>query len=91
MNKANLFFSLSHYEQFALQPGDQKIKCTFPAKYFQSGNYYLSLYIIEDRLRADFIESDIFTFIVEDAPREIGDWTGREPGYIRPTFKWNLY
>jgi lipopolysaccharide transport system ATP-binding protein len=84
-------FSLSHYEQFPLKPGDQKIKCTFPAKYFQSGNYYLSLYIIEDRSRADFIESDIFTFIVEDAPREIGAWTGREPGYIRPTFKWNLY
>lgn len=84
-------FSLSHYEQFVLQRGDQKIRCIFPAKYFQSGNYYLSLYIIEDRLRADFIESDLFTFIVEDSPREIGAWTGREPGYIRPKFKWNLY
>ncbi|MDM1553644.1 MULTISPECIES: polysaccharide ABC transporter ATP-binding protein [Chryseobacterium] len=83
-------FSLSHFEQFGLKPGHNKIKCTFPAKYFQSGNYYLSLYIIEDSLRADFIESDIFTFIVEDTPRELGDWMGREPGYIRPTFNWTL-
>lgn len=84
-------FTISHYEQFGLQSGSNTLKCSFPAKYFQSGNYYLSLYIIEDRLRSDFIEPDIFTFIVEDAPREMGDWTGREPGYIRPTFKWNLY
>lgn len=83
-------FSLSHFEQFGLKTGHNKIKCTFPSKYFQAGNYYLSLYIIEDGLRADFVESDIFTFIIEDAPREIGEWMGREPGYIRPTFNWEL-
>jgi hypothetical protein len=29
----------------------------------------------------------LFNFRVVDGAREIGDWMGREPGYVRPVFK----
>jgi lipopolysaccharide transport system ATP-binding protein len=69
--------------------GKNKIVCTFPNKFLQSGNYFLSLYVVEDRKSAILIERDILSFSVVDGERDLGVYMGREPGSIRPAFKWS--
>ena len=71
-----------------LNTGLNKLSCYFPESFLQSGQYFLSLFIIKNKKKAIFIERDILNFVVVDASREIGVYMGREPGYIRPQFEW---
>lgn len=71
-----------------LRQGNNRIKCFFPKDFFQSGQYFLSLFIVKDKREAVFIEKDIVSFTVIDGGRELGIYMGREPGYIKPTFNW---
>jgi lipopolysaccharide transport system ATP-binding protein len=48
----------------------------------------LSLFFVEDRKEAILIEKDVLVFTVVDGPRELGIYMGKEPGFIRPNFKW---
>lgn len=61
-----------------------------PAYFFQSGKYHLNLYIIKDEKSAEKIINDISMFTVVDGGKEIGAFLGREPGFIRPQFEWEL-
>jgi lipopolysaccharide transport system ATP-binding protein len=80
-------FSFSN-EDCELKQGFNKLRCTFPSKFFQSGTFFLSLFIIANNSRAIFVQKDIFDFTVIDGGRELGSYMGREPGSIRPKFKW---
>ncbi|MCV9931258.1 ABC transporter ATP-binding protein [Flavobacterium sp. LS1R47] len=81
-------FSFSNVESLALKYGTNKIVCNFPIYFLQSGQYFLSLFIVEDSRQAIFIEKDIIAFTVVDSGRELGTYMGREPGFIRPQFIW---
>lgn len=70
--------------------GTNEIICSFPSKFFQSGNYYLTFLLIEDKKQALIKELDIASFTIVDSNREIGGFMGREPGFIRPTFNWKI-
>lgn len=83
-------FSFSNYGLQVLKPGLNKLTCIFPASFFQSGSYYLSLYIIQDKRKAIFTEKDIMSFTIVDGERGLGEYMGREPGNIRPMFKWKI-
>lgn len=76
-------FSFSH-DNIKLKINQNKLSFYFPEYFFQSGNYFLHFYLIEDKLKAVLIEEDILCFNVIDGAREIGGYMGREPGYIRP-------
>jgi lipopolysaccharide transport system ATP-binding protein len=82
-------FSFGHSE-LRLKQGENKIVCTFPAHFFQSGNFSLALFVIEDNRKAIFIERDIITYTVVDGERQLGVYLGREPGYIKPRFEWKI-
>lgn len=73
-----------------LKMGTNQLICTIPADFFQSGNYSLALFIVKDKRTAVFVERDIFGFTVVDGGRELGVYMGREPGFIRPQFKWSV-
>jgi lipopolysaccharide transport system ATP-binding protein len=75
-------------EAASLSEGENIIRCKFPKMFFQPGTFYLSLYIVEDRKRAVFVEKDIISFTVSNAARDLGVYMGREPGFIRPNFEW---
>jgi lipopolysaccharide transport system ATP-binding protein len=81
-------FSFSNNEQAALKTGLNILNCYFPEEFLQSGQYFLSLFIVENKKSAIFIERDILSFVVVDAGRELGVYMGREPGYISPKFEW---
>ena len=73
-----------------LQNGQNIITCVFPKNFFQSGNFTLALFVVEDKKRAIFNENDILNFTIVDGGRELGVYMGREPGYITPKFEWKL-
>jgi lipopolysaccharide transport system ATP-binding protein len=81
-------FSFASSGKVNIKTGKNKLCAYFPKYFFQSGTFYLSLFIIEDSRNALFIEKDIFAFTVLEAPRELGIYMGREPGYIRPQINW---
>ncbi|KFF05207.1 ABC transporter ATP-binding protein [Flavobacterium reichenbachii] len=83
-------FSFSNAGSFTLKKGVNNIKCHFPKSFFQSGQYFLSLFIVEDSKQPIFVEKDIISFTVVDSGRELGTYMGREPGFIRPQFEWKL-
>jgi lipopolysaccharide transport system ATP-binding protein len=87
MGEAMFSFS-SGTDGVSLKQGNNQLKCFFPKDFFQSGQYFLSLYVIKDKREAVFVNDDIISFSVVDRIREIGVYMGREPGYIRPAFIW---
>ncbi len=82
-------FSFTHSRGgVKLLKDDNSLSCFFPESFFQAGQYFLSLFVVEDRKKAIFIEKDIISFTVVNASRELGVFMGKEPGYIKPVFKW---
>lgn len=82
-------FSFADAENIAkIKLGLNDLSCIFPEKFFQSGLYSIALLIVENKKNLIFHEKDIVSFTVVDGQREIGLYMGREPGYIRPFFKW---
>jgi lipopolysaccharide transport system ATP-binding protein len=70
--------------------GFNHLVCTFPKGFLNVGSYYLAAYLIEDAKNTVFVEKDIISFNVQFAERNLGGWMGREPGFIKPLFKWDL-
>lgn len=83
-------FSFSNSGSTSLKSGQNTISCNFSKSFFQSGQYFLSLFIVEDSKQPIFVENDIISFTVVDSGRELGTYMGREPGYIRPQFEWTI-
>ena len=65
-------------------------KVTFPSNFFNWGNFYIDLHIINDRKNLAFYMTDILSFTLVNSKVEIGGWMGKEPGSIHPNFKWEL-
>lgn len=80
-------FSFSH-QNIQIINGLNNIVCTFPKGFFNTGSYYLTLFMIKNKTEAVYVEKDILSFTVVDGDRPMGAWMGREPGYIKPTFAW---
>ncbi len=84
-------FTFSHISSGQkLKAGINHLICTFPKGFLNVGTYYLSVYLIEDAKTAVFVEKDILSFDIQFAERNVGGWMGREPGFIKPVFKWDL-
>lgn len=81
-------FSFSHNTFINLKKGKNKIVCIFPKGFFNSGTYYISVFILKDKTTLLFNERDIISFTIVDGERPLGVWMGKEPGYIKPSFEW---
>lgn len=81
-------FTFSTAGVIALKKGINQLVCPFPKGFLNIGNYYLDLYLIEDAKRAIFHEPDIMAFTIQEGPRPLGGWMGKEPGFIKPIFEW---
>jgi lipopolysaccharide transport system ATP-binding protein len=71
-----------------MSPGENHLVCSFPKGFFNSGTFYLTLFIISDKTNGALIERAVISFTVVDGSREMGVYMGREPGYIKPAFHW---
>lgn len=84
-------FTFSHiHGDTVLQDGDNHLTCTLPKGFLNIGSYYLSFYLIRDKKEAVFVEKDILSFDVQEGERGAGEWLGREPGFIKPVFDWQV-
>ena len=66
--------------------GEYEQICTFPANFFNWGNYAIDLYVVKDRSKAFLIEDDVITFTLANRELALGSWMGKEPGDITPHF-----
>ena len=73
-----------------LQSGTNRLECMIPGHFFNTGLFYVSLLIVQDKKQVIHLEKDILSFTVNDKAHEMGQWMGREPGYIRPLFHWSV-
>ena len=84
-------FSFSNSNSgIVLKKGANSLKCIFPMNFFQSGNFSLTIFIVEDKRNSIFKENDVLHFTVVDGGRDLGNYMGREPGFIRPQLDWDL-
>lgn len=84
-------FTFSHITaQKNLQAGDNYLECRLPKGFLNIGEYYLDIYLIQDSLKTVFVEKDIIHFEIEPARRALGSWMGKEPGFIKPAFEWQI-
>lgn len=86
----SLFSFYNSSSNIILKSGENSLKCIFPANFFQSGNFSLAIFIVEDKRQSVFNENDIIHFTIVDGGRDLGVYMGREPGFIRPQFEWYL-
>lgn len=82
-------FSFSHSD-VKLKLGRNRLVCNFAKSFFNSGIYYLSFFFVKNSAGAIFMEKDIMSFSIVDASRQLGVYMGREPGYIKPKFNWEI-
>ena len=71
------------------QPGEYIQKCIIPANFMNWGNYAFDLVAIENdgEIHSLIDAHDIVSFTISNKQVAIGDWLGREPGYVTPRFE----
>lgn len=74
-----------------LKAGEGKATMIIPACFFNEGNYIFDVMVIGKTntgyIRL-FIETDLLNINIIPEDRGIGNWMGKEPGYIRHIFEW---
>ncbi len=85
-------FTFSHINSnLLLSQGVNRIICSLPSGFLNVGSYFLDVYLIKDRRDTVFVEKDIMSFVVTEGERPIGSWMGKEPGFIKPQFEWEIF
>lgn len=90
-DQGNKLFSTSSCairNEYDLSKGYYLTRATFPANFFNWGNFFIDLYIVEDRQNVHVVINDIVSFTISNKEQDIGTWMGREPGGVMPLFHW---
>lgn len=86
----DILFTMSNFNKVSLQPGNNKLLCDIPKEFLNVGEYVLSLYIIRNIHESVLHEEDLLTFRISEKGKELGEWLGIEPGFIKTSFQWQL-
>ncbi|MGV4415018.1 ABC transporter ATP-binding protein [Chryseobacterium sp. T1] len=84
-----VIFTLSNAFKTKLVEGENKLICDIPKNFFNVGEYILSLYIIKNVQESILFEEDILSFRIVERDKELGEWMGIEPGFIKTNFEWH--
>lgn len=68
--------------------GEHTLICRFPDSFLNVGSYFLAMLIVKDKRQVLSWEKDITTLTVSARAHELGEWMGREPGFLVPSFQW---
>jgi len=85
-----IIFTMTNAYKTKLQVGNNKLLCDIPKDFFNVGEYILGLYIIRNLNESVLHEDDILTFRITERNKELGEWLGVEPGFIKTNFEWQL-
>jgi len=84
-------FSFSHRrDKVKLIDGLNKLVCHFPARFFNTGTFYLSVLVVRDRKFVIRHEKDLLSFVVTAKTKNLGRFMGKEPGSLKPSFDWTF-
>lgn len=86
----DILFTMSNGFKTKLQYGTNKLICDIPQNFLNVSEYILSLYIIKNVNQSVLYEEDILTFRISERNKELGEWQGIEPGFIKTNFGWHL-
>ncbi|WP_299781938.1 polysaccharide ABC transporter ATP-binding protein [uncultured Formosa sp.] len=88
-DEGDTLFSFHHLKtEIKLNKGKNHLKTIVPAYFFNPGTFFLKFFFVKDGKRAVWVEDNILSFTVINGDLEIGSYMGKEPGYIKPMFKW---
>ncbi len=79
--------SLKHSEE-VLGSGLQRITLAIPRDFFNEGVFYLDLLLIKNSKNVVVRKTDLISFTVNPADKQLGRWTGKSPGFLKPGFDW---
>ncbi|HOU98265.1 MAG TPA: ABC transporter ATP-binding protein [Bacteroidales bacterium] len=83
-------FTVTHWTQkIPLKKGNNKVTCIIPENFLNIGTYTLNLYLISN-FETLFSFPSILKFIINEGKEDLGNWFGKEPGYILTSFNWNI-
>ncbi|BFO65963.1 polysaccharide ABC transporter ATP-binding protein [Chryseobacterium sp. KCF3-3] len=86
----DILFTMSNGYKVKLQNGNNKLVCDIPKDFLNVGEYVISLYIIRNVHESVLYEEDILKFRITERSKELGEWLGVEPGFIKTNFEWQL-
>ncbi len=78
----------SGHDESLIKLGENELIVSFPANFFNDGNFYMDLLVVEKRKIKIIEEFDILSFLINPEPKELGSWMGKEKGYIKGVFDW---
>lgn len=87
-NSENLVIFTSTNVEKPLKRGQNIVKVKIPGNFLNIDKYTLDLYVIADKKTGLLFEQDFLSFTILQGRRHIGDWMGREPGFITTNFDW---
>jgi len=76
-------------DRYDLKPGQQKLECIIPAKFFNDETYIVNIMMVSNSQLVGFTE-ECLTFHMQEIKKRAGAWNGKWPGLIRPYFSWEL-
>lgn len=86
----NAMFSFTHIRDgISLQNGYNELSCRFPFKFFNAGNFYITILIVKNHKEVILREKDVLSFTIIDAQKDLGTWMGRSVGFLKPSFEWS--
>lgn len=86
----DVLFTMHNGNSQQLVYGENNIICDIPLEFFNVGEYQLSIYIIKNAQDSVLVEEDILSFRIIEKEKELGQWMGVEPGFVKTNFEWKL-
>jgi len=80
--------STIRHDEMILRKGKQFVTCYIPSNFFNSGTFYITFQLVENKSKLIFRETDILGMVLIEGERPLGTWMGRTPGFLKPIFTW---
>jgi len=80
--------SSADQERSVVQNDKRRASVVIPANFFNTGDFFLDLLVVEEKSRVVFMINDVIMFRVNPKRVEQGHWMGTTKGYLRPVFEW---
>lgn len=74
----------------SIKAGKHTLFTEIPKGFFNVGSFFIDLIVTIDNKNAVIMENDIISFTTIPEHKELGTWMGKSPGYLKPSFNWEI-
>ncbi|GAA0871244.1 ABC transporter ATP-binding protein [Gangjinia marincola] len=83
------FLFTTNFREIKEQTGPLETELVIPKLFLNEETFYVDFLLTNGR-KSIFSENDIVQFVVIQDSRELGQWMGKSPGPLKPSFNWKL-